>query len=224
MLLTRLLNTGHHFPGFVYDDASLNPSTQAIEVQVRPRLGSRPRCSDCSQPATGYDQLSERRFEFIPVWGFAVLLLYRMRRVQCGYLRGQGRASAVGHGQAHPDPCLPAVSGAVGPQNSLGPSPPGAFIRAGRRSTNRSSTSCDGVIFRKERVAATQFPIVRHRDPWNVVGRRTGFWCNPQNLAGRPIEKVGAGSIKRAIKQGHAIRSIFGRSLVTHFIPAVPLV
>ena len=83
MLLTRLLNTGHHFPGFVYDDASLNPSTQAIEVQVRPRLGSRPRCSDCSQPATGYDQLSERRFEFIPVWGFAVFLLYRMRRVQC---------------------------------------------------------------------------------------------------------------------------------------------
>ena len=83
MLLTRLLNACHHFPGFVYDDARLDQTTQTIEVQVRPRRGSRPRCSGCRQPAAGYDHLPERRFEFIPVWGFAVLLLYRMRRVQC---------------------------------------------------------------------------------------------------------------------------------------------
>ncbi len=41
----------------------------------------------CDLPAAGYDPLSERRFEFVPLWGFAVLLLYRMRRVQsatCG--------------------------------------------------------------------------------------------------------------------------------------------
>ena len=83
MLLTRLLNACHHFPGFVYDHARLDHTTQVIEVEVRPRRGSKPRCSGCSQPAAGYDHLSERRFEFIPVWGFAVLLLYRMRRVQC---------------------------------------------------------------------------------------------------------------------------------------------
>jgi hypothetical protein len=28
---------------------------------------------------TWYDQLSIRRFEFVPFWGFMVLLLYRMR-------------------------------------------------------------------------------------------------------------------------------------------------
>ena len=83
MLLTRLLNACHHFPGFVYDAARLDEATQTIEVEVRPRRGSKPRCSGCGRPATGYDQLTERRFEFIPVWGFAVLLLYRMRRVQC---------------------------------------------------------------------------------------------------------------------------------------------
>jgi transposase len=83
MLLTRLLNACHHFPGFVYDAARLDEATQTIEIEVRPRRGSKPRCSGCGQPATGYDQLAERRFEFIPVWGFAVLLLYRMRRVQC---------------------------------------------------------------------------------------------------------------------------------------------
>jgi hypothetical protein len=29
------------------------------------------------------DQLAERRFEFIPFWGFLVFLLYSMRRVDC---------------------------------------------------------------------------------------------------------------------------------------------
>jgi transposase len=31
----------------------------------------------------GYDQLTERRFEIIPFWGFLVFLLYAMRRVDC---------------------------------------------------------------------------------------------------------------------------------------------
>jgi hypothetical protein len=34
-------------------------------------------------PAPGYDQLAERRFESIPLWGFLVFLLYTMRRVNC---------------------------------------------------------------------------------------------------------------------------------------------
>lgn len=83
MLLIRLLNACHHFPGFVYDDARLDQAIQTIEIDVRPRRGSKPRCSGCGLPAAGYDHLSERRFEFIPVWGFAVYLLYRMRRVEC---------------------------------------------------------------------------------------------------------------------------------------------
>jgi len=36
---------------------------------VRPRKGSAAVCSRCHQPAPGYDQLAERRFEFIPLWG-----------------------------------------------------------------------------------------------------------------------------------------------------------
>jgi transposase len=83
MLLTRLLNACHHFPGFVYQGARLCESSSTIEIDVRPRRGSRPRCSCCSQPARGYDTLALRRFEFIPIWGFAVILLYAMRRVEC---------------------------------------------------------------------------------------------------------------------------------------------
>lgn len=58
-------------------------AAKTIEIDVRPRHGSRPCCSGCNNPAAGYDQLSERRFEFIPIWGFAVVLLYCMRRVDC---------------------------------------------------------------------------------------------------------------------------------------------
>jgi transposase len=83
MLLTRLLNACHHFPGFVYAGARLCEASNTIEIDLRPRLGSKPRCSGCGQPASGYDHLSCRRFEFIPIWGYAVFLLYRMRRVDC---------------------------------------------------------------------------------------------------------------------------------------------
>ena len=83
MLLTRLLNACHHFPGFVYAAARLCKATNTIEIDVRARTGSKPCCSVCHKPASGYDLLPQRRFEFIPIWGFAVFLLYSMRRVAC---------------------------------------------------------------------------------------------------------------------------------------------
>lgn len=83
MLLTRLLNACHHFPGFVYAAVRLIETTNTIEIDVRPRRGSRARCSCCGRCAAGYDVLPVRRFEFIPIWGYAVQLLYCMRRVQC---------------------------------------------------------------------------------------------------------------------------------------------
>ena len=83
MRLITLLNHCQHFPGFVYEKARLCPESSTIEIHVRPRRGSKPVCSGCHKPAAGYDQLSIRRFEFVPFWGFMVLLLYRMRRVDC---------------------------------------------------------------------------------------------------------------------------------------------
>ena len=83
MLLIRLLNACHHFPGFVYAGSRLCAAINTIELDVRPRQGSKGLCSGCHKPASGYDQLPQRRFEFIPIWGFAVILLYCMRRVDC---------------------------------------------------------------------------------------------------------------------------------------------
>jgi len=83
MELTTILNHCHHHRGFVYQTASFGPDKRTIEVDVRPRAGSAAVCSMCHKPAPGYDRLRQRRFEFIPLWGFLVFFLYRMRRVHC---------------------------------------------------------------------------------------------------------------------------------------------
>jgi transposase len=81
--LITILNRCHRFPGFVYQQARFSSDHKSIEIAVRSRKGSGAVCSRCHHPAAGYDQLSERRFEFIPFWGFLVFLLYSMRRVDC---------------------------------------------------------------------------------------------------------------------------------------------
>jgi len=83
MKLITILNRCHHSRGFVYHHARFHSDQKSIEVSVRPRRGSTAVCSRCHQPAPGYDQLGERRFEFIPLWGFFVFFLYAMRRVNC---------------------------------------------------------------------------------------------------------------------------------------------
>ena len=83
MELTTILNQCYRVPGFVYEGARFSTDKKRIEVRVRPRRGSDPTCSGCQQRCPGYDHLEARRFEFIPVWGFLVFFLYRMRRVNC---------------------------------------------------------------------------------------------------------------------------------------------
>jgi len=83
MELTTILNQCYRFPGFVYEGARFSTDRKSIEVRLRPRKGAHPTCSGCQQRGPGYDHLEERRFEFIPMWGFLVFFLYRMRRVDC---------------------------------------------------------------------------------------------------------------------------------------------
>jgi hypothetical protein len=113
--LITILNRCHRFPGFVYQHARFSSDHKSIEVDVRPRKRSAAVCSRCHQLAPGYDQLPERRFEFIPFWGFPVFLLYSMRRVDC-----QRCQSVVveevpwGDGKRTLTPRLHAVSGPLG--------------------------------------------------------------------------------------------------------------
>ena len=71
MELITILNRCHHFRGFVYEHARFSADQKSIEVAIRPRKGAKAICSRCHQPAHDYDQLAERRFEFIPQWGFS---------------------------------------------------------------------------------------------------------------------------------------------------------
>jgi hypothetical protein len=72
MELITILNRCHRFRGFVYNHAHFGADKKSIEVAVRLRRGSAAVCSRCHSPAPDYDQFAERRFEFIPLWGFSV--------------------------------------------------------------------------------------------------------------------------------------------------------
>lgn len=84
MQIKTILNHVYAHPGFVYCQFELRPGEPpTLMVTVKPRKGSRPRCSGCDRKSPGYDTLDERQFEFVPLWGIAVFFLYAMRRVDC---------------------------------------------------------------------------------------------------------------------------------------------
>jgi transposase len=82
MLLKTILNRAEKQRGFVYSDAKFNKAGE-IEIEIVPRQGCKPICDSCGKKATAYDKTSIRRFEFVPVWAFAVFFVYHMRRVDC---------------------------------------------------------------------------------------------------------------------------------------------
>ena len=85
MRLKVILNRIEKHAGFVYTEARWveTAGEAAIEIGIRPRVGGRAVCSQCGKRAPGYDQLGERRFEYVPLWGITVFLVYTMRRVEC---------------------------------------------------------------------------------------------------------------------------------------------
>jgi transposase len=85
MRIQTILNRVEKFKSFVYGAARLeeNEDGPTLVVRVLPRKNGRPLCSGCGRAGSRYDRLEERWFEFVPVWGIAVFLLYRMRRVNC---------------------------------------------------------------------------------------------------------------------------------------------
>jgi transposase len=85
MRLRTLLNQCHYLKSFVYETERLEEENgkKRIIVDIRPRKNSQPVCSGCHQKGSIYDHLTERLFEFIPIWGVPVFFSYVMRRVNC---------------------------------------------------------------------------------------------------------------------------------------------
>ena len=80
-----ILNRIQRFVGFVYSSIRLRGSggSLRIEAQIQPHRGIRGKCATCLKPSPGYDQLPERRWQFVPLWGIIVHFFYRPRRVEC---------------------------------------------------------------------------------------------------------------------------------------------
>lgn len=84
MLLKTILNRIEKHSSFVYHSVRFAEGPgERLEVEVRARRGSRPVCSGCSRRRPAYDRLAARRFQYVPLWGIPVFLMYAMRRVNC---------------------------------------------------------------------------------------------------------------------------------------------
>lgn len=85
MQLKTILNRVQKFKSFVYTKARWTGSAAEpeLEVEVAERANGRALCSGCGCPRPGYDRLPARRFEFVPLWGIKVFLVYAPRRVDC---------------------------------------------------------------------------------------------------------------------------------------------
>ena len=78
-----ILNRIQRFVGFVYSGIRLRGSgvSLRVEVQVAAHRRMRGKCATCLAPSPGYDQLDERRWLFIPLWGVVCHFFYLPRRV-----------------------------------------------------------------------------------------------------------------------------------------------
>jgi transposase len=86
MQLQTILNQVQRHKCFLYKKAVLVEAKagSTLEVEIQPRSNSRALCSGCGQAGPGYDrEAKQRRFQFVPLWGMAVIFLYAMRRVHC---------------------------------------------------------------------------------------------------------------------------------------------
>ncbi len=82
MQLKTILNRRERHKGFIYGPERFTDGG-AIEITVLADRRTSPRCSRCQHTASLYGSLAERRYQFVPLWGFVVFFIYAARRVDC---------------------------------------------------------------------------------------------------------------------------------------------
>ena len=86
MQLKTIFNRVTEYKPFVVEHVEMveHESQLRIEIAMRARGNGEPVCSGCGERCPGYyTQPTARRFEFVPLWMIPVVLIYRMRRVEC---------------------------------------------------------------------------------------------------------------------------------------------
>jgi transposase len=103
MQLKTILNRVQKFKSFVYGKVRWRDEARTqLEVEVIERANGRPLCSGCGRSAPGYDRLPRRSFEFVPLWGIQVFLLYAPRRVAWRCCGVRVEAMPWASGKRHP--------------------------------------------------------------------------------------------------------------------------
>ena len=83
MLLKTLVNKAVKYKSFICEKA-YHSNDETLHILFRPRKNSKALCSKCKRPCPTYDtNKTPRHFKHIPIWGFEVFFLYRVRRVSC---------------------------------------------------------------------------------------------------------------------------------------------
>jgi transposase len=84
LTLKTILNKVQPIKGYVYEAIGFSQTQRdVIEVLVVPRVGSQGQCSGCGKRCSTYDHLDTRVWIMPPLWIFALVLIYTMRRVAC---------------------------------------------------------------------------------------------------------------------------------------------
>jgi len=85
MRIETMLNNCQKFKSFVYKDVKWinHDGEKCLAAIIEPRKNGHAICSCCHKVASCYDKLEERRFEFVPFWGYRFFFVYQMRRVNC---------------------------------------------------------------------------------------------------------------------------------------------
>jgi hypothetical protein len=85
MHLQSVLNRVQRHKSFDYRQARFRDGDHGLtlDVTVEPRANGRPVCSGRGQLQPGYNRLPARCFQFVPLWGIAVFLVYALHRVDC---------------------------------------------------------------------------------------------------------------------------------------------
>lgn len=83
MHLKTILNSCCDFNGFVITNSSFDDNKRGIDITIRSHKNHKGICSKCKQKGSTYDHLPNRKFEFIPIWGYPIYFNYSMRRIDC---------------------------------------------------------------------------------------------------------------------------------------------
>ena len=83
MLIQTVLNDCHGFAFFKYAGVIFDREKKKITIEMSSKQSSKARCSRCETKCPTYDHQSERRFKFVPLFGYQVTIIYIPRRVQC---------------------------------------------------------------------------------------------------------------------------------------------